>query len=86
MIVTLLDRGIQLIKIREIRDIRLNSSNVSPDLHDCLIEEALAATGDVHVRALCNEALGCGKADAAVPTRDNSNFPFEFGHDCSLYS
>ena len=48
----LLHRGIQAIKIREVRDIPLNRGDVLPDLSYGCIQFALPATGDVDVRAL----------------------------------
>jgi hypothetical protein len=62
----LLPRGVQPIKVRKIRDVALNTGDVLADLlHGC-IELALTATGNKNVRALYDESLRRGKADATV--------------------
>ncbi len=79
----LLHRGIQAIKICELGDIPLNRGHVLADLPYGGIQFALTATGDVDIRALCDEAPGRGQADAEARTRDDRDFPFKFGQDVS---
>src|SRR5258706_14622123 len=58
-----------------------------PPISGCSFQSRLAASGDVNVGALCNEALGRSQADATGTARNKRNFVFEFlAHDVLLWS
>src|SRR2546422_394410 len=73
-------RRIETVQVRELRDVPLHAGGLLADLPHRDIQLALTATGDEDVRAFLREPARGGEADAAVPTRDDRDFPFESIH------
>ena len=75
--VFLLDRGVEPVEVRQLRDVALHADRAVADLRDRLVEFRLPASGDDHLGAFGREPPGCGQADATVAAGDDRDFPFE---------
>src|ERR1700730_6496790 len=82
-----LDLVVQAVKIGRLGRVCLHGGHTATDLAGCSVQSRLAASGDVSVGALCDEALGRSQADATGTARNKRNFIFEFlAHDVLLWS
>src|ERR1700738_3367775 len=82
-----LDLVVQAVKIGSLGRVCLHGGHAATDLAGCSFQSRLAASRDVNVGALCNEALGRSHTDSTGTARNKRNFVFEFlAHDVLLWS
>ena len=81
----LLDRLVETIEIGQIGDIAAHRGHILADLLYGGVEFSLAPAGNEYVGAFVGESLGCGQADAAVASGNDSYFSFVLGHTVLLW-
>src|SRR6267142_660865 len=77
----LLDRGVELVELLCLRDVRSHGNHVLADLLYRLIQRFLVASGNHHARAFLVKPLRRCQSDAAVSPGYNRYFSFESLHD-----
>src|SRR5262249_32880424 len=75
-----LDLREEAIEAAEVRHVPLDAGPIASDLPDRRRRLGLTAPGDEDVGAFLHELLRRRETDAAVATRDESDFPFELAH------